>query len=350
MLELLEPRGDLEKVAVIFNPACGTLDPQLRRSHLEGLAHAAGLSCPLGETDAELGAEPLAQKAVADGMERVLVSGGDGTVKEAAEALVGTGVDLAVLPAGTGNLLAVNVGIPNDTEAAMRLALSGEALPTDVGRANGQVFLIMAGIGADARMIRDADRNLKRRLGPLAYFAAALRNLGRPRTLFTITVDGRQVRRHAQTVLVANLGRITGGIELIPGADPADGLLQVAVLRARTLREMGELAWGALLGRVRSDDRLEIYSGRDVLIESDTPQPVELDGNDVGTTSRLQVTVEPGALRLIRPSEFERSPVALPAVAGDVLSRPWRAAAVLGALGVAAAAGYLVWRRGRKPR
>lgn len=348
MLELLEPRGDLEKVALIFNPACGTLDPQLRRSHLEALAHAAGLSCGLAETDEEQGAEPLARKAAADGMVRVLVSGGDGTVKEAAEALAGTGVSLAVLPAGTGNLLALNLGIPSDAEAAMRLALSGEAQPTDVGRANGRVFLIMAGIGADARMIRDADRNLKRRFGFLAYFAAALRNLGRPRTLFTITVDGRCIRRHAQTVLVANLGRITGGIELIPGADPADGQLQVAVLRARTLREFGELAWGALLGRVRSDDRLEIYCGREIVIETDSPQPVELDGNDVGTTSRLEISVEPGALQLIRPVESETAPAALPAFAEEVLSRPWRMAAVLGAVSVAAAAGYLMWRRGRK--
>src|SRR5439155_4941932 len=155
----------------------------------------------LGETDREQGATPLARKALAAGMERLLVSGGDGSVTEAADVLAGSPVALAVLPGGTGNLLALNLGVPSDAEAAMRLALTGEVRPVDVGRANGKVFLIMAGVGVDAHMVRDADRNMKERLGVLAYFWAILRNLGRNDTRYDITIDDRLLHRRAKSVL-----------------------------------------------------------------------------------------------------------------------------------------------------
>src|SRR4028119_815316 len=146
MPELVESACDLERVGIIFNPASGAENLETRRARLEELAQAAGLHCDLVETDIDRGAAPLAKEAVADGMQRVIVSGGDGSVSEAADALTGTDTALAVLPGGTGNLLAVNLGLPLDAKEAMELALHGQAHPTDVGRANGQVFLIMAGI------------------------------------------------------------------------------------------------------------------------------------------------------------------------------------------------------------
>src|SRR5437868_7328693 len=109
--ELLETPCDRQRVSIIFNPASGTDDPATRRARLEAAAQAAELTCGLGETDREQGAVPLARKAVADGIERLLVCGGDGSVTEAAGALTGSGVELAVLPGGTGNLLALNLGL-----------------------------------------------------------------------------------------------------------------------------------------------------------------------------------------------------------------------------------------------
>src|SRR5687768_5982111 len=106
MRELLETGCDLERVAILFNPASGSEDCGTRRATLEAAARAAGLSCRLGETDRSLGARPLAEEAVRDGMDRLLVSGGDGSVTEAAGALAGSDTALAVVPGGTGNLLA----------------------------------------------------------------------------------------------------------------------------------------------------------------------------------------------------------------------------------------------------
>ena len=353
MPELLETGSKLTRVAFIFNPVSGTADPTARRSRLEALAHAAGLECPLAETDVERGALPLAERAVRDGMERVLVSGGDGSVAEAAAVLAGTPVVLGVIPGGTGNLLAINLGIPADPEAAVRLALHGQPCPTDVGRANGHVFLIMAGMGADARMIRDADRELKQRLGFLAYFVAALKNLRQSRTSYRITVDGRTFRRLAKTVLIANMGRITGGVQLVPEAAPATGRLEVAVLRARTVWDLLRVAVNALVGARSSRSLLEIHHGSHIVIETRRPQPVQVDGNDIGSTSRLEIVIEPGALQLVRPPHHETNPhKRLLSIAQTEAA--WKCGSLVAGAAVAACAvGYLLWsqrKRQRAPR
>jgi diacylglycerol kinase (ATP) len=339
--ELLQPTCAPERIGIIFNPVSGTDDPTARRSTLEKLAQDAGLSCDLTETDADRGAGPLAEQAVADGLERVIVAGGDGSVTEAAQALVGTQTSLAVVPGGTGNLLALNLGIPTDPEEAMRLALTGEVRPMDAGRANGTVFLVAAGMGLDARLMRDADRKLKDRWGKLAYIFAGWRNLGLRHTLFTITVDGQAMHRYGQTVLVANLGRITAGLELVPGTDPKDGQLDVAILRTRHLRDLGILALRALLGRTRSDDLLEIHHGRHIIVETATPQPIQIDGDEMGSTTRLEVTVEPGGLLLVRP-EPEDVPTPITVVT-TTARKPWP---LLGAI----AAALLVWAVRRRRR
>jgi diacylglycerol kinase (ATP) len=349
--ELLKTTCDPERVVIIFNPVSGTESGEARRAKLEALAEAAGLTCDLVETDAQRGAGPLAREAAAGGMERILVSGGDGSVTEAAGALAGTHAALAVVPGGTGNLLALNLGIPADPAQAMRLALTGNPRPIDVGRANGQVFLMMAGMGADARMIRDADRETKKRLGILAYFIAAWRNSRRPRSLYTITIDGREIRRNAQTVLIANLGRITAGLELVPGADPDDGLLEVAIVRTRRIRDVAAVALGALLGLPRRVDLLEIHQGRNIVIETVRPQPVQLDGNEAGRTSRLEIRVEPAALQLVRlPPESEGpplTPVTLIASRGSAAWAPL--AAGLGVTGALCLRSRRLRARGREP-
>jgi len=328
---LLEPTCDLERVAIIFNPVSGTEDSAGRRSALEALAHDAGLSCNLEETDRDRGATPLAEQAIADDRERLIVSGGDGSITEAAHVLAGTATALAVVPAGTGNLLALNLGIPTDREAAMRLALTGEAKPIDVGRANGQVFLIATGMGLDARMIHEADREMKRKYGKLAYFITGWRNLRRHRVDYRITVDGQVLRRRAETVMIANLGRITAGLELVPGSDPDDGLLEVAILRTRRLRDLALLGLRMLVGRPRSDDLLEVRRGRHIRVQARQPQPVQLDGNDAGTTAQLDVQVEPGVLKLVRPEPPLEPPVI--ALAATVVPHLWpRVTAAVGAI------------------
>jgi len=321
--QLVESDCSQERVAFIFNPVSGTQDPVARRTRLEQLAQEVGLSCELGETDLKEGSRPLAQKAVSDGMDRIIVSGGDGSIAEAAEVIAGTDIVLGVVPGGTGNLLALNLGLPTDPATAIRVAASGSPRAIDVGRANGRVFLIVAGIGADAQMVQDADRDLKRRWGALAYFIAAWRNLGRPLGRYRITIDGKTFYRRAQTILVGNMGRITGGVELIPGTDPADGMFDVAVIRARHFRDVVTVGLRAILGRHQSDNLTETFRGRRIVIETNRPQPYEVDGNDLGETRRLEITLQPKALKLACPESTAPSFPNPAALIAEVQARPY---------------------------
>lgn len=351
MSQLVETESASERVAFIFNPVSGTQDPTARRTRLEQLAQEVGLTCELDETDIKEGATPPARQALRDGVDRIIVSGGDGSIAEAAEVVAGTDVVLGVVPGGTGNLLAVNLGFSTDPAAAMRTAAGGTTRAIDVGRANGRVFLIVAGIGADAQMVQDADRELKRRWGVLAYFIAAWRNLGRPLGRYRITIDGQTFYRRAQTILIGNMGKITGGVELIPGADPADGMFDLAVIRARHFRDVAVIALRAILGRHQTDSLTQVFRGRRIVVETSRPQPIEVDGNDIGETRRLDITLQPLALKLACPETVAPSFPHPAVVAAEVAARPlWvPLAAGLSAYAALTAVAQKAERNGQEP-
>ena len=177
-----------------------------------------------------------AAAAVAAGARLVLVCGGDGTVAACAGALAGTGVAMAVVPVGTGNLLARNLGIPLELAEALEVAFGTAERVIDVLEAAEQRFVVMAGLGFDAALIRDTDDDLKERLGWLAYVGGLARALRRsPHARFTITIDdGLPVSTEAIGVLVGNVGQLEAGITLMPDASPDDGQLDVLVLAPRT--------------------------------------------------------------------------------------------------------------------
>jgi diacylglycerol kinase (ATP) len=312
---LLRPR----RVAVIFNPASGQGDPAERRRRLETALLSETVQAEIRETRPDETAATLAHEAVASGAEIVLVCGGDGTIMEAAAGLIHQPVALGVVPGGTGNLVATNLRIPIAIPEAVRVALHGQPQLLDVGRRLGDpesaqnprpfadVMVLMGGIGWDARMIRDADRRWKERLGPLAYFLAALRNLRHRPARFRIELnDEHPIVRRAASVLIANFGRVTGGLPVVPGADPSDGRLDVAVLMAESLPGLVGLCVSALLGRLEEDPRMAYYRVRRVRITADRLQPIQLDGNDRGNERVLEIEVDPGALRVMLPPSGAR--------------------------------------------
>ena len=244
-----------------------------------------------------------AEQAVADGAKLVLVCGGDGTVAACAAVLAGTGVAMAVIPDGTGNLLARNLDIPLELPEALAVAFEGADRQLDVLDAGDQRFLVMAGLGFDAALIRDTDERLKARIGWLAYLAGFVRAVRRHRRRrYEITVDDRPpVRRRAIGVLVGNVGQLEAGITLLPDATPDDGMLDVIVLAPRTAADWPVLA-GRILGkRSASGRQADILRGRRVRIVAERPVPFEFDGDFVGERSELDVKVLPGALLLRCP-------------------------------------------------
>ncbi len=224
-------------------------------------------------------APKLARRAVDEGAKLVYVWGGDGMVQRCVDALAGTDVTVAILPAGTANLLATNLGIPKDLEEAVRIGLHGERKQLDLGRVNGEHFAVMAGTGFDALMIRDADRTLKDRVGRVAYVWTGARHLTASAVKASVRVDGNDwFDGKASCVLLGNVGTITGGITAFDDARPDDGRLEVGVVTAngpwQWSRVMGRMA----AGRAEKSPLVRMTSGRKIAIDLAKKLPYELDG------------------------------------------------------------------------
>jgi YegS/Rv2252/BmrU family lipid kinase len=298
------PAAAPRRVAVVFNPATGGGDPTGRRQDTRKALAAAGLDVLWLETTREDPGQGVTRRAVAEGVDLVMAQGGDGTVMACVTVLAGTDVPLAVLPGGTGNLLAANFDIPSDLDGAVEVALHGERRRLDVGAMGDDRFVVMGGIGFDAAMLRDADPRLKERLGAVAYVISGLGQLRRRPTRFHLRLDdGEVIARVGQGVLVGNLGRLQGGLPIMPDARPDDGLLDVAVLRTRTLPDWVRLAARVLLRRRRKDPELEVFRAARVEVRCDRPQPVERDGEPAGAADHLVVEVVPAALILCVPKQ-----------------------------------------------
>ena len=294
--------GRPARVAVVFNPAAGGGDPASQgRDTMEAL-EAAGLEVLWLETTREDPGQGLTAKAVAEGVELVMAQGGDGTVMACVTSLAGTEVPLAVLPGGTGNLLATNFDIPSDLDDAIEVALDGDRVRLDVAAMDDDRFVVMAGIGFDAAMLRDTDPKLKEHLGAVAYVLSGFKQLRRRATRFRLRLDDRPpFDRTGQGVLIGNLGRLQGGLPIMPDARPDDGLLDVAVLQTRTMLDWLALAVRVVARRRRKDPQLELFQARRIEIDWDRPQPVERDGDPAGARDHLVVEVVPKALTLCVP-------------------------------------------------
>jgi YegS/Rv2252/BmrU family lipid kinase len=290
------------RAAVVFNPVTGGGDGARRRRDTEEALARAGLEVLWLETTPQDPGQGATRRAVAEGVDLVMAQGGDGTVAACVTGLAGSDEPLAVLPGGTGNLLAANFDIPSDLDGAVEVALHGERRRLDVGVMGDDRFVVMAGIGFDAAMLRDADPRLKERLGAVAYVISGLGHLRRRATRFELRLDDADaITRAGQGVLVGNLGRLQGGLPIMPDARPDDGLLDVAVLRTRTLADWVRLAVRVLLRRRRRGPELEVLRARRLEVRCDRPQPVQRDGDPAGETDRVVIDVAAHALTLCVP-------------------------------------------------
>ena len=284
------------RAAVVVNPTKHQDGEKFRAEVTETMA-AHGWREPLWlETTPDETGRGLAKAAVAEQVDVVLASGGDGTVTACAEGVAGSGVPLAVLPAGTGNLLARNLGLPLALDQALAVGLTGRDRRLDVGNANGHPFVAMAGIGFDAMLLDSTGEPLKKRLGWVAYAVSGLRHLRARPVRATLRADGgRVLRRRASGIIVGNVGALQGGLALLPGAEPDDGVLDLMVLTARGWSGWLALSMDVMLRRTRTS-RVARSEFRELRVQLDRPQLWELDGEVMGLTRQLVVVVQPGQL------------------------------------------------------
>jgi diacylglycerol kinase (ATP) len=289
------------KVAVVAH-AGKTLGgglPELRRALAE-----AGVAEPLWTEVPKSKRAPAAiKRALEEGAELILAWGGDGMVRRCVNALEGSRVPLAIVPAGTSNLFATNLGIERDIAAAVRVALLGERRQLDVGRFEGERFAVMAGAGFDAAMIKGADE-LKDRLGRGAYVLGGAAQLNLPSFEAKIKIDGtRWYKGPASCILIGNVGSLFGGIEVFADARPDDGLLDVGVLTSEGPVQLVRAATRTALGSAEKSPFVRITQARKVRVKLDRKVPYELDGGDRTEVKSFKVDVEPGAITVCVPHE-----------------------------------------------
>jgi YegS/Rv2252/BmrU family lipid kinase len=297
------PVPSTKQFAVVLNPI-KVEDVAAFKTMVDEMAVESGWDPPEWyETTIADPGKSMAEQAAISGAEMVLVCGGDGTVRTVCAELAGTGIPIGLVPAGTGNLLARNLGIPLYLQAAIHAALNGQDQAIDLvkisgdGVADDDHFMVMAGMGFDAAIMAGANDQIKARVGWLAYVVSALRNLMFPAIRVEISIDDGPVTRHrARTVVIGNVGYLQAGIPLLPDAAIDDGVLDVVIIHPRRF-----LSWLPLVVRVmskgkRTDSSLDRMTGRKVALRASSVAPRQLDGDPIGAGRELVAECVHGGL------------------------------------------------------
>jgi YegS/Rv2252/BmrU family lipid kinase len=292
------------RIFVILNPNSGGCTVEDVRQALGRHFACEDGACKVHEIVEGDDAAALARAAVEREADVIVAAGGDGSVSAVANGLIGSEVPLGIIPLGTANVLARDLGVPLDLDGACALLAGAHATRgLDAMRVRGRVFFTQVGVGLDALMIRDTKIEAKKRFGRAAYLWTALvRLVGFQPRRFEVEVDGQTVQARASEVLVANSG-ILGQPPFRWGPDIRldDGRLDVCIIRARTFLDYARLAWKFVLDRHKSDPKVRyLVAERSVAIAAKTPLPVQADGEIVGETP-VQVEVVPGAVCVIAP-------------------------------------------------
>jgi diacylglycerol kinase (ATP) len=298
----------LSRVLVILNPASGQHDAAESRAALEAVLRERGISYEVRQTEAENDALEWAKNANPAHYDAVIAAGGDGTIVEAMNGLLAAQSTLPLLPIplGTANGLARALKLPLTVKGALEAALDGGSTALDVAHVvnRGHHFLLFAGAGYDATVIREADREQKDKYGFMAYIYAALRQLKKQRNQrLTLTLDGKQFNVVAHSILLFNASAFEiAGIPVGPKADARDGKLDIVLLRDPTvwgiLRELLYLLTHRL--KVRPPEFLRASS---LNIKAQRPLMFQTDGDALGETP-VDIKIKAGAARFIVPLAF----------------------------------------------
>jgi diacylglycerol kinase (ATP) len=289
------------KVHVVINPGSGQPQPVLHT--LNSVFREAGVEWDASLTHKSGDAFSQAREAASAGIDVVVAYGGDGTVMEVAEGVAGTGAVLGVLPGGTANLMAHELGVAMGVEKAAQIIVDPKSkrVPIDLGLANGKHYILRCGAGWGARQVADATRELKDRWGTLAYFFGKVKAWGESDVVsYVVEMDGVVHDFEAFSVSVVNAGNVgLGPLRLGRDISVSDGLLDLLVLRGKGMKALGQLS--TAVAGVASGTEIEHAQGSHFRVEATPAQPVQLDGEIFGDTP-LDIGVVPGALTAIVPT------------------------------------------------
>ncbi len=301
------PPDQPTRVFAVVNP----IHPASSRA-VAALASMAGRVTALRTTIDDPGPGQAAS-AVEHGADAVVVIGGDGTVRHVAGALAGTGIPLGIVPTGTANLFARNIGLhPSRTRHNLRTALAGRPHPFDLGWSRHRVgatwsdpepFLVVAGIGNDAATVAATHPRWKRHLRWPSYLAAGLGHLAAPPFDAVVTADDAPPHTtRTWCVLAGNCGRLPAGIVVFPDARPDDGVLNTLVVPITRLTQWAPVAAKGLLRLRRDVASLQYATARQLTVLPTEPQPIHLDGDAMGPVDEVRWSLDPASV-LIRTAQ-----------------------------------------------
>jgi len=297
----------MPSVLLIHNPVAARTSVAVLES-IRGVFSAAGWRVTVANTRHAGDAEDLARKGVTAGVDVVAVYGGDGTTIQAVGGMIGSGTALGLLPGGTGNLLAGNLRLPRNPVRAAKIIVDGTPKPIDLGRLtcgnSVRHFSVGCGAGFDAEIMTGTTEAAKRRFGMAAYVAKTLEVLGKLKAVpHRITIDGRTRDVEATSVLVVNCGEIIPPIlRLKKDISLRDGLLDVILFNPTGYMESVGVFWQMVSGRTDGQGRIQYAKGRVVHVETDRPQPVEMDGEGAGQTP-FTAEVIPDGIEVYLPTD-----------------------------------------------
>jgi diacylglycerol kinase (ATP) len=293
---------EVPKVAVIAHAGktFGGGLPELRRE-----LERQGVEDPFWREVPKSKAAPKeVKRALDDGVELIFVWGGDGIVQRCIDVAAGTDAALAIVPAGTANLFATNLEIPQDIERAVAIGLRGDRRKLDVGRFNGERFGVMAGAGFDASMIRQADGSLKDRFGRVAYVWAGSKSMRAKPFQAKIAIDGASwYSGSASCILIGNMGRLFGGIEVFEDARPDDGRLEIGVVNADGVTDWVRTLARTALGHPERSPLVRATSAKKIDVKLDRKVLYEVDGGDRVKVKTFKIKVEAEAVTVCVPRQ-----------------------------------------------
>ncbi|HUP02280.1 MAG TPA: diacylglycerol kinase family protein [Gemmatimonadota bacterium] len=287
---------------IIANPRAGHGRGEKNVEKLRKVIRHRGLDCTPILTERPGHAGEIARELAAASEPRLAVMGGDGTIGEVVDAIVGSGTELAVLPTGTGNDVARSLGLPlRDLEAGLEVAFEGAVRPIDVGRERDRHFISVLGIGFPAVVAAEANR-ITWLKGSAAFFFAVYKALHRMRPLpLVVELDDRRLELDGVAVLVQNTPFTGGGLHMAPGAELDDGILDVVVVEAIGRLDLMVHFPRAYRGRHLEHPRFSLHRSRTVRILSPKPLPKMFDGDLYGATP-VEADVVPGGVRFVVPA------------------------------------------------
>lgn len=288
----------------IINPASGRdRSAPLRRRLLDAIPKSRGADAVVLPGPRQ--AEKVAREAVKDGYGRLVVAGGDGTVNEVVSGIGHSGVELGIIPLGTGNVLAYDLGIEADNlDQALATLRAGRVRELDVGKVGDKCFLLMAGFGFDAEVVRTVAPRAKGLFGRMAYAPTLVRESVRYQpSEFRLTFDGKtSLTTMAYNVIVCNCASYAPNFQIAPNARHDDGLLDVLTFEHRPAMKLRFLGWlsASLITQWAADSSAVHYQAAHIRIESSPAVKMQIDG-DVRGESGVDIEVMPKALRLVVP-------------------------------------------------